>query len=188
MMVQHFIILILILDRILKTDQQLIKEEIPDDQLTWVWTKSDSLFLKLIGEVHSRGMKIIIDGVFNHTGIQFWAFQDIIKNGEQSKYKDWFIVKSFDDPTTSQNEFDYKGWWGTKFLPEFNRTENDLHPGPKQYIFHSTLKWMDPNNDGDPSDGIDGWRLDVAREVPIGFWTDWRRLVKSINPNAIISW
>ena len=167
-------------------DKQKIKSEIPHDQFSWAWTSADSLFLKLIEEVHNRGLKIIIDGVFNHTGIQFWAFQDIIKNGERSKYKDWFIVKSFDDSTTSQNEFDYKGWWGTKFLPEFNRTENDLHEGPKQYIFHSTQRWMDPNNDGDPSDGIDGWRLDVAREVPIGFWKDWRRLVKSVNPSAII--
>jgi glycosidase len=167
-------------------DEQKTKSEIPHDPSSWNWTSADSIFLKLIEEVHNRGMKIIIDGVFNHTGIQFWAFQDIIKNGERSKYKDWFIVKSFDDSTTSQNEFDYKGWWGTKFLPEFNRTENDLHPGPKQYIFHSTKKWMDPNNDGDPSDGIDGWRLDVAREVPTGFWKDWRKLVKSVNPNAII--
>ena len=169
-----------------KADQQLVENEIPDNHLSWVWTKADSLFLKLIDEVHNRGMKIIIDGVFNHTGIQFWAFQDILKKGEKSKYKDWYIVHSFDDSTTKQNEFDYKGWWGTKFLPEFNRTEKDLHPGPKQYIFHSTLKWMDPNNDGDPSDGIDGWRLDVAREVPLGFWNDWRKLVKSINPNALI--
>jgi cyclomaltodextrinase / maltogenic alpha-amylase / neopullulanase len=168
------------------SDELKIKSEIPNDQSGWIWTSADSIFLKLIEEVHNRGMKIIIDGVFNHTGIQFWAFQDIIKNGERSKYKDWFIVKSFDDSTTSQNEFDYKGWWGTKFLPEFNRTENDLHEGPKQYIFHSTQRWMDPNNDGDPSDGIDGWRLDVAREVPIGFWKDWRRLVKSVNPDAII--
>jgi glycosidase len=131
-------------------------------------------------------MKIIIDGVFNHTGVQFWAFQDIIKNGVNSKYKDWYLIKSFDDINTPQNEFDYKGWWGTKSLPEFNRTANDLNRGPKQYIFHSTLRWMDPNNDGDPSDGIDGWRLDVAREVPIGFWKDWNKLVKSINPSSII--
>lgn len=169
-----------------KDDEKKIKNETPHDPSTWIWTSADSIFIKLIEEVHNRGMKIIIDGVFNHTGIQFWAFQDIIKNGEYSKYKDWYIIDSFDDPTTAQNEFDYKGWWGTKFLPEFNRTENDLREGPKQYIFHSTLRWMDPNNDGDPSDGIDGWRLDVAREVPIGFWKDWRRLVKSINPNAII--
>jgi len=167
-------------------DEVKIKNEIPHDPSNWCWTSADSNFLKLIKEVHNRGMKIIIDGVFNHTGIQFWAFQDIIKNGEHSKYKDWYIIKSFDDPTTLQNEFDYKGWWGTKFLPEFNRTENDLHSGPKQYIFHSTQKWMDPNNDGDPSDGIDGWRLDVARDVPIGFWKDWRNLVMSINHEAII--
>ena len=47
---------------------------------------------------------------------------------------------------------------------------------------------MDPNGDGDPSDGIDGWRLDVAREVPIGFWKDWRDIVKNINPQSLISW
>jgi glycosidase len=168
------------------TDEQKIKNENPNDPLTWIWTSADSIFLKLVQEVHNRGLKIIIDGVFNHTGIQFWAFQDIIKNGELSKYKDWYIINSFDDPLTSQNEFEYKGWWGTKFLPEFNRTQKDLYEGPKQYIFHSTQRWMDPNNDGDPSDGIDGWRLDVAREVPIGFWKDWRRLVKSINSDAII--
>jgi glycosidase len=167
-------------------DRELIESEIPDDPSTWKWTEADKLFLKLVDEVHQRGMRIIIDGVFNHTGVQFWAFRNIGKNGERSKYKDWFIVKSFDDTSTSQNEFDYEGWWGIKSLPEFNRSEIDLHPGPKQYIFHSTQRWMDPNNDGDPSDGIDGWRLDVAREVPLGFWKDWRKLVKSINRESII--
>ncbi len=169
-----------------KLDSELMNSEIPDNSDTWKWTEADNLFLKLIDEVHKRGMKIIIDGVFNHTGVQFWAFQDIIKNQEYSKYKDWFIIDSFDDPTTSENEFDYKGWWNIKSLPEFNRTKDDLADGPKQYIFNSTKKWMDPNGDGDPSDGIDGWRLDVAREVPIGFWKQWRNIVKSINPQSII--
>lgn len=169
-----------------QSDETLIQSEIPDDPSTWIWTKSDSIFLVLINEIHKRDMKIIIDGVFNHTGIQFWAFQDIIKNGINSKYKDWYLINSFEDPATPENEFNYKGWWGTKSLPEFNRTENDLVRGPKQYIFHSTKRWMDPNNDGDPSDGIDGWRLDVAREVPIGFWKDWRMLVKTINSDALI--
>ncbi|NWF88839.1 MAG: glycoside hydrolase family 13 protein [Ignavibacteriaceae bacterium] len=167
-------------------DQKLIRLEKSDNPSSWSWTSADSIFLQLIREVHNRGMKIIIDGVFNHTGTQFWAFQDIIKNGEKSEYKDWYLVKSFDDLTTPQNEFDYKGWWGSKYLPEFNRTEDDLHIGPKKYIFNSTKRWMDPNNDGDPADGIDGWRLDVAREVPIGFWNDWRQLVKSLNNEAII--
>lgn len=167
-------------------DRKLMSSEIPDNPDTWKWTAADKLFLKLIDEVHSRGMKIIIDGVFNHTGVQFWAFQDLVKYQEQSNYKDWYLIKSFDDPVTVENEFEYKGWWGVKSLPEFNRTENDLLDGPKQYIFHSTKKWMDPNGDGDPSDGIDGWRLDVAREVPIGFWKQWSRVVKSLNDQTLI--
>ncbi len=167
-------------------DKLLISSEIQDNPDTWKWTEADKLFLKLIDEVHKRGMKIIIDGVFNHTGVQFWAFQDLIKNQEKSKYKNWFIVNSFDDSATDKNEFDYKGWWGHKYLPEFNRTKDDLADGPKEYIFNSTKKWMDPNGDGNPKDGIDGWRLDVAREVPIGFWKQWSQLVKSINKQSLI--
>jgi len=167
-------------------DRELIQSETPDDPTTWKWTEADKLFLKLVQEVHKRNMKIIIDGVFNHTGVQFWAFQDIIRNGENSNYKDWYRINSFDDPATSFNEFDYEGWWGVKSLPEFNKDDSDLHRGPKQYIFHSTEKWLDPNNDGDPSDGIDGWRLDVAREVPLGFWKSWAKMVKTINEDAII--
>jgi glycosidase len=167
-------------------DKDIINSEVPDDPKTWQWTSADKLFLKLIGEVHKRGMRIIIDGVFNHTGIQFWAFQDIIKNGADSKYRDWYQIKSFDDPKTPENEFNFQGWWNSKSLPQFNRTENDLSPGPKQYIFYATKRWMDPDNDGNPSDGIDGWRLDVARDVPLGFWRDWSKLVKSVNPEALI--
>ncbi|AFH50411.1 Glycosidase [Ignavibacterium album JCM 16511] len=167
-------------------DKISYQNENPENPETWQWTESDKLFLKLIEEVHKRGMKIIIDGVFNHVGIQFWAFQDLVKNQFNSKYKDWFIVEKFDDPHTSEDEFDYKGWWNIKSLPEFNRTTDDLADGPKKYIFNSTRRWMDPNQDGDPSDGVDGWRLDVAREVPLGFWRQWSKLVKSINKDAIL--
>ncbi len=167
-------------------DKKIIASENPDEPSTWQWTSADKLFLKLIQEVHKRGMKIIIDGVFNHTGTHFWAFQDIIKNGENSKYKDWYEIKSFGDPKNDNKGFDYVGWAGVKTLPIFNRTKDDLYPGPKQYIFNATKRWMDPNNDGYTGDGIDGWRLDVPNEVPIGFWNDWRKLVKSINPHAII--
>ena len=168
-------------------DIEIMKSENPENASTWKWTSADKLFLKLINEVHKRGMKIIIDGVFNHTGTQFWAFKDIVKEQSNSRFRDWYIIRSFDDPSTKKNEFDYKGWWNFKSLPEFNRSKNDLNAGPKEYIFNSTKKWMDPNNDGDPSDGIDGWRLDVARDVPIGFWNDWSTIVKSINPEAYIS-
>lgn len=167
-------------------DRKMMLSEIPDNPDTWKWTEADKIFLKLIDEVHKRGMKIIIDGVFNHTGVQFWAFQDIVKNQNESKYKDWYLINAFDDTLTDEDEFDYKGWWNIKSLPEFNRTKDDLSEGPKQYIFNATRKWMDPNGDGNPSDGIDGWRLDVAREVPIGFWKQWRNVVKGINNQSLI--
>ena len=131
-------------------------------------------------------MRVIIDGVFNHTGRDFFAFADLRKRQAESPYHDWYIVQSFDDPATPQNEFRYKGWWGIDTLPEFahNAQGNDLYEGPKKYIFDCTRRWMDPNGDGDPSDGIDGWRLDVANEVPTGFWRDWHALVRKINPQA----
>ena len=137
-------------------------------------------------QAHSRGIRVIIDGVFNHTGRDFFAFADLRQNQAESPYRDWYIVQSFDDPATPQNEFRYKGWWGIDTLPEFahNSKGDNLYAGPKKYIFDSTKRWMDPNGDGDPSDGIDGWRLDVANEVPTGFWRDWNQLVRGINPQS----
>jgi cyclomaltodextrinase / maltogenic alpha-amylase / neopullulanase len=156
------------------------------DPATWKWTAADRTFLRLIQEAHRRGMRIVIDGVFNHTGRDFFAFDDIRRNGPQSPYKDWYIVEQYDDPATPQSEFKYKGWWGVESLPEFANTADslDLHPGPKDYVFAATRRWMDPDGNGDPSDGIDGWRLDVAEEVPIKFWHDWNALVRSLNPEA----
>lgn len=156
------------------------------DPATWQWTKADQLFLSLIEQAHSRGLRVIIDGVFNHTGRDFWAFADIVKNQQESAYQDWYIVKKFDDPDTDENEFKYAGWWGVETLPEFanNADGSDLHPKPKAYVFSATLRWMDPNGDGDPSDGIDGWRLDVANEVPNKFWQDWNAAIRKVNPEA----
>lgn len=158
----------------------------PYDPKTWKWTSADSLFLKLISEVKKRNMRIIIDGVFNHTGRGFYAFQDLQKNQAQSRFKDWYVVNRFDDPTTAQNEFSYKSWENFTSLPEFARTPDgrDLAPAPKDYIWNITRRWMDPNGDGDPSDGIDGWRLDVVPYMPLGFWNEWNVYVRSINPNA----
>ena len=71
-------------------DKKLIALETPDESSTWVWTSADKLFLKLIQEVHSRNMKIIIDGVFNHMGIKSWAFQDVLKKGRTQSLKTGF--------------------------------------------------------------------------------------------------
>jgi glycosidase len=138
-------------------------------------------------ECHKRNIKIIIDGVFNHVGTTFWAFQDVIEKQENSKYKDWFVIKQWDDPLTSENEFDYECWAGAKSLPEFKEDENGLVEPVKKHVYAIVQRWMDPNQDGDPSDGIDGWRLDVAEKVNIKFWKEFRIWVKSINPDAYIT-
>ena len=156
-----------------------------EDPATWIWTSADSTFLELIRKAHQLGMKIVIDGVFNHTGRKFFAFQDILKHGPNSRYRDWYGILRWDNPETPQDEFDYKAWWGFKSLPEFAEDSSGLKAGPKAYIFNITRRWMDPDGDGDPSDGVDGWRLDVAEEVAAPFWREWYRLVKSINPQAI---
>lgn len=168
-------------------DREIWEKENPGDPSTWQWTEADKLFLKLIQEVHNRGMKIIIDGVFNHTGTQFWAFKDIVKNQQNSKFKDWYTIKKWDDPATPENEFEYEGWYGVKDLPEIKEDENGLVSGPREHVHAIVKRWMDPNNDGDPSDGIDGWRLDVAEMVKHPFWVDFRKWVREINPDAYIT-
>jgi glycosidase len=157
------------------------------DPATWKWTAADKLFLELIKQAHERGIKVVIDGVFNHTGRDFFAYRDIRINGEKSPYAEWFTVRSFDNPDTRRNELRVTGWAGFFTLPEFRNNEDgtDLHPGPKKYIFDATRRWMDPDGDGDPSDGIDGWRLDVSEEVPDKFWREWNEIVFTINPQAI---
>ena len=168
-----------------REDEALMADEDPADPSKWVWTSADSLFLKLVGEVHKRGMKIIIDGVFNHTGTDFWAFKDLVKNQQKSPYKDWYVVKSFDNPATPDtNEFDYEGWWGYKGLPVWHKENGTIVKPVRDIIFADTRRWMDPNGDGDPSDGIDGWRLDVAEEIGHNFWREWHKLVRTINPDA----
>jgi len=166
-------------------DLAIIAGETSDPQ-SWQWTAADKLFLELIEQLHRRSIRVIIDGVFNHTGRDFFAFVDLLEKQEESPYQEWYIVQNFDDPNTPRNEFTYKSWWGFESLPEFSDAPGgkDLHPGPKQYVFDITRRWMDPNGDGNPSDGIDGWRLDVANEVPPQFWKDWNTLVRELNPEA----
>lgn len=167
-------------------DKKIWKEENPADPSTWKWTSADSLFLRLITQAHARGMKIVIDGVFNHVGMTFWAFEDVKKNQEKSLFKDWFTIKRWDDPTTPENEFDYEGWFGVRELPELREDGNGIVTGPREHIFSVVRRWMDPNGDGNPDDGIDGWRLDVAEKVNKNFWRDFRTLVRSINCEAVL--
>jgi cyclomaltodextrinase / maltogenic alpha-amylase / neopullulanase len=166
-------------------DKKLIEKENPLKPENWVWTKADLLALKLIDEVHKRKMYIIFDGVFNHLGVKNFAFQDVIKNQQKSKYKDWFIITSWED-SAKGTRFDYKGWFGIKTLPELREDSSGIVAGPKEYIFNSTKRWMNPMNKG-VAHGIDGWRLDVAYNVGHPFWKAWRKWVRSINPSAYLT-
>jgi cyclomaltodextrinase / maltogenic alpha-amylase / neopullulanase len=177
-------------------DNKIIALENPADPATWKWTSADKLFLKLVNEVHKRHMRIILDYSWNHTGTDFWAWKDVLKNQEASPYKDWYDIRSFDNKNTPQNEFSYYGWLNISSLPEIKKVdittervsghpyEGNLNPGAKQHIFEVTKRWLAP--DGDISHGIDGYRLDVADQIPMAFWRDYRKLVKTINPEAYL--
>jgi len=167
-------------------DSVLWALENPTESGTWSWSAADSLFLQLIQNCHTRGIRVIVDGVFNHVGYSFWAFQDVIKHQQNSPFKDWFIITRWDDPSTPANEFEYQGWNGVRELPEIRETEDGLVPGFQMHLHRIVERWMDPDGDGDPSDGIDGWRLDVAEKVNKNFWRTFRRWVKKINPEAYL--
>lgn len=175
------------------------------DPSTWVWTEADRYFIDvLLVEARKRGMRVVIDGVWNHVGTDFWAFRDVLERGAASPYASWFEAR-FADPQT------YPGWlndpadlrpgalvgwksWGgggrNGGLPELARDaargRQRLLPEIEAHIWSVTQRWMDPNGDGDPSDGIDGWRLDVVPDMPTPFWQAWRNHVKRINPDAVL--
>jgi glycosidase len=156
-----------------------------EDPATWVWTAADRLFISLVREVHSRGMHIIIDGVFNHCGRDFFAFRDVLVHGRESRYAGWFIIKKW--TRRCADGFTYKGWAGVRNMPEFARNSDTLVEPVRNYIFACTSRWMKPSIDNEGNAGIDGWRLDVAECVPRGFWRDWCRYVKTVNPRAYIT-
>jgi len=176
-------------------DKKLIEQEDPADPKTWVWTSADLLFLDIVKELHAAGIKVVVDFSWNHTGNQFWAFKDIQKNLENSKFKDWYSGISFNkDADSNIVSFDYDGWYGIKSLPELKKIntegkiaghpyEGNMQEEVKNHIFEVSRRWMDPNGDGNCEDGIDGIRLDVAEHVPLGFWRDYRKFVRGVNPD-----
>lgn len=179
-------------------DIEIIASENPADPGTWQWTTADSLFWQVVTACKERGMRVILDYSWNHTGTEFFALKDIQEKGDDSPYRDWFHILSLDNPATPENEFEFEGWAGTKTLAVVNKAitpeedeempfEGNLaSPSLKEHIYAVSRRWLDPNGDGDPSDGIDGFRLDVAGEVPQGFWRDYRRAVREINPAAYL--
>ena len=104
-------------------DMELIASEDPLDPATWKWTSADKLFLKLVDEFHKRGIRVIVDFSWNHTGVEFWAWKDIVENQEKSRLKDFYAISHFDDPATEANEFEYEGWLNLSSLPRNQKSE-----------------------------------------------------------------
>lgn len=153
---------------------------------------SNQLFCKLVKEVHKRGMKLILDGVFNHCGsFNKWMDRECIYENEEdyekgayvswsSPYKSFF---KFYNPDVWPYNATYDGWWGHDTLPKLNYEES---PKLVEYILEIAKKWVSPPYN------VDGWRLDVAADLGHSeeynheFWRKFRQTVKEANPNAII--
>lgn len=153
---------------------------------------SNAFFAQLVDEIHARGMKVILDGVFNHCGSfnkwmdreEIYAQNDTYAKGAfvagDSEYKDFFV---FQDKHAWPYNSTYEGWWGHDTLPKLNYEGSEkLY----EYILKIGAKWVSPPYN------CDGWRLDVAAdlghspEMNHRFWRDFRQTVKKANPNAVI--
>ena len=131
-------------------------------------------FDKLVKKAHKLGLRVILDGVFNHCSRGFFQFNSLMELGKNSPYVDWFHVHGWPLHAYSGKP-NYDCWWGYPALPKFN-TDN---PDVRDYLFSVGEYWM--------KRGIDGWRLDVPNEIDDdSFWQEFRRRIKAINPEAYI--
>jgi cyclomaltodextrinase / maltogenic alpha-amylase / neopullulanase len=126
----------------------------------------------LVNQCHKRGMKVVLDGVFNHSGYFFKPFQDVLEKGEHSSYKDWFLIKSF---PISTNPLSYHTFSFVGNMPKLNTSNKEV----KEYLLKVGRYYVEEI-------GIDGWRLDVADEVDHRFWRSFRDEIKDANPEAYI--
>lgn len=134
---------------------------------------SKEKFKELIHKCHSKGIRVIIDAVFNHSGYYFEPFQDLIKNGEKSSYKDWFFVEDF--PIRINDYPNYETFGFEPSMPKLKTENSEV----KNYLLKVAEYWTKEFD-------IDGWRLDVASEINHEFWREFRQTVKTINPDAYI--
>jgi neopullulanase len=131
----------------------------------------------LLDAAHERGIRVVLDGVFNHASRGFWPFHHVLENGSNSPYYDWFIVRDHPlRPYPGENEHhNYDAWWDLPALPKLN-TDN---LGVRELILDVARYWLEF--------GIDGWRLDVPEEIDDDdFWRSFRQVVKETNPEAYI--
>ena len=131
-------------------------------------------FDRLVKKAHKLGLRVILDGVFNHCSRGFFQFNSLMELGQNSPYVDWFHVKGWPLNAYSGKP-NYECWWNYPALPKFNTGCPDV----REYLFSVGEYWT--------ARGIDGWRLDVPNEIDDdSFWQEFRRRVKAINPEAYI--
>lgn len=125
-------------------------------------------FARMVRELRSRGIRTVLDLAVNHSAVDFFAFADVLKNGEKSPYRDWYFIHSY--PVKVQGNPNYDAWFGFPSMPKLNCR----NPEVRQYLLDSVAYWhrLAP---------IAGWRLDVPNEVDSSFWRAFRPLVKSLN-------
>ncbi len=168
-------------------DTAYINREKPDIPQSWIWTPADRAFLEFLHVAHDSGFKVVVDLQLAHVGVNFWAFKDVLQKQEKSQYQGWFVINEWDRPETPFiSEFAYKSMWGIKAFPELRKDSLGLIPGAREYVFASVRRWMDPDADGDPSDGVDGWWIELSDALSVYFWEQWLGFVRSINPSAIV--
>lgn len=137
----------------------------------------NAAFRALVETLHANGIRILIDGVFNHCGWYFFAFDDVVKNQENSAYRDWFYQLTFPvkRPEAMEEIPGYACFAYERMMPKLNTA----NPEVQDYFCKVGAYWV-------REFGIDGWRLDVASEVNDGFWRAFRQAVKQVNPDALL--
>lgn len=130
---------------------------------------------ELLEAAHGRGIRVVLDGVFNHASRGFFQFHDILENGPQSAYLDWFHVEDWPLRPYGGGKANYGAWWSNPALPKLNTDT----PAVRCFIWDVARYWIEF--------GIDGWRLDVPGEIDDDeFWCEFRRVVKAANPEAYV--
>jgi len=132
----------------------------------------DEIYKSLAEIFKADGIRFILDGVFNHTGTEFFAFRDIEQNGASSKYYKWYNIKKL--PLVENGKPNYECWWNIASLPKLNTRD----PGVRDYIYNCAEEWL--------KRGSSGWRLDVPNEIGHEFWKEFRNRVKSVREDSYI--
>lgn len=138
------------------------------------------LFAKVVNEAHKRGMKVMLDAVFNHLGDQSMQWQDVVKNGEKSRFKDWFHINSYPvepyrDPSKGEKNPPYETFAFEKHMPKLNTA----NPEVQDFLLEIATYWVKYFD-------IDAWQLDVANEVDHHFWKRFHDELVKIKPDFYI--